>query len=793
MPLSALRVVELGSGSALAYGGKIFSDFGADVLKVEPPGGDPGRAEPPLVDVGGGPRESAYFAWLNTNKRSRVAGPEDEESIAALLADADLLLDARGPDSFLSGVLAHDRLRAENPGLVIVALSWFGEDGPYRNFRATDTTCRALAGLINLIGPREKPVAINDHQADIVAGIASFIAAMAGLLAGGAGRRFSLSIHEANVVLSDSHTVHGPGGPRGRFGVNRFSSTFPMGIYPCLKGWLGLGLSTPQQWRDFCGLFGVPELAADPRFFLGVDRAVHADEIEAHFAPKLLARTAEEWFSEGLRHRLPFAIVPDMAELLAQEVPRANGAFAAVRIGAASFEGPALPLRLTRTPPRAGGTAPRAGQSPPAPHSARRPFWNSVDSALPLAGVKIVDFTMGWAGPLVARHMGDLGAEVIKIEACRHYDWWRGQDHRPEAYATRIYEKRANFLELNRNKQGITLDLTTEEGVALAKRLVARADAVVENFSREVMPKLGLDYAALTKENPELVMVSMAAFPRGKWETGRAYGFTLEQAAGVPSVAGPPDGPPMLSHYAYGDPIGGLNGTAALLAALWHKRLTGQGQHIDLSQVACMIPMIAPWLIAQSVTSRTPERMGNRHPHYVPQNIFSSFGPDDFLAISVTTDAMWRALCGVIGRADLARDPALATAQGRRAQEEKIEAVIEDWTRARDADVAMNTLQAAGVAAGVVRSPYDLAADPHLAARGFWQVTERKFFGPHVQSALPFRESKKPYPVRYPAPTMGEFNDAVLGGILGLSPAELARLADAEIIGTEALPPRRGG
>jgi crotonobetainyl-CoA:carnitine CoA-transferase CaiB-like acyl-CoA transferase len=793
MPLSALRVVELGTGSALAYGGKIFSDLGADVLKVEPMGGDPGRAEPPLVDVGGGPRESAYFAWLNTNKRSRIAGPEDEESIAALLADTDLLLDARGPDAVSRGVLAHDRLRVEKPGLVIVALSWFGEDGPYRDFVATDTTCRALAGLINLIGPREKPVAINDHQADIVAGISSFIAAMAGLLAGGPGRRFSLSIHEANVVLSDSHTVHGPNGPRGRFGVNRFSSTFPMGIYPCLKGWLGLGLSTPQQWRDFCGLFGVPELAADPRFFLGVDRAVHADEIEAHFAPKLLARTSEEWFSEGLRRRLPFAIVPDMATLLAQEVPRAAGAFVPVRIGDATFEAPALPLRLTRTPPRAGGIAPRAGEFSSVPPRARRLFWDAVDPALPLAGVKIVDFTMGWAGPLVARHVADLGAEVIKIEACRHYDWWRGQDHRPEAYPTRIYEKRATFLELNRNKQGITLDLTTAEGVALAKRLVARADAVVENFSREVMPKLGLDYAALSEKNPELVMVSMAAFPRGPWESGRAYGFTLEQAAGVPSVAGPPEGPPMLSHYAYGDPIGGLNGTAALLAGLWHKRLTGQGQHIDLSQVACMIPMIAPWLIAQSATGKTPSRMGNRHPHYVPQNIFLSSGPDLFLAISVTTDAMWQALCGVIGRADLAREPALATAEGRRAHEEKIETAIEAWTSTRDADAAMNALQAACVAAGVARSPYDLASDPHLAARGFWQLTERKFVAPHVQSSLPFRESGKVYPVRHPAPTMGEFNDAVLGGILGLSPAEMARLTVAEIIGTEALAPHRGG
>ena len=776
MALAMLRVVELGSEAGLAqaasYAGKIFAAFGADVLKMEPAGGDPGR------------RDSAYFAWLNVGKRSRIG------DAGSVLDGVDVLLDARPLAEQSDGPFAHVRLQATYPDLVIVALSWFGEDGPYRDYLATDATLRALAGLIHLIGPVDKPVAINDHQADIVTGLTAYIAAMAALLGGGApdgkGRRMALSALEANAVLSDSHTVVGPGGSRRRCGVNRFSATFPVGVYPCREGWLGLGISTPQQWRDFCGLFGVAELAADPRFDLGVDRSAHADAIEAKFAPKLLERTAAEWFAEGLRHRLPFAIVPDMEELLRQAVPRANGAFAEVRIGAACFEGPLVPHRLTLTPPTSGGVAPLAGEEGVTPARAARPRWGGA-GALPLAGIKLVDFTMGWAGPLVARHLADLGAEVIKIEACRHYDWWRGQDHRAESYANKAYEKRPNFLELNRNKMGITLDLTTPEGVALAKRLVARADAVVENFSREVMPKLGLDYPALRAVNPELVMVSMAAFPRGPWETGRAYGFTLEQAAGVPTVAGPPEGPPMLSHYAYGDPIGGLNGTASLLTALWHRKLTGKGQHVDLSQVECMLPMVAPWLIAQSATGQTPARMGNRHPVHVPQNVFRCAGADDFVHVSAVDDAMWAALCRVIGRGDWAR---LSVAE-RRAREEEIEAAVEAWTAARDADAAMAELQAAGVAAGVVRSPYDLAADPQFVARDFWQMISRPYVDPHVQSSLPFREGSLPYKVRHPAPTMGEYNQAVLGGILGLSDAELARLEAAEIIGTAALPPRR--
>jgi len=783
MPLSGLRVVELGTGSAVAYAGRIFAGLGADVRKVEPDGGDPGRAEPPLVDAGDGRMESAYFAWLNARKHSVVLA-EDDPVLHELIGRADVLLDARTPDTVRVGPLAHAALRVAYPRLVITAISWFGESGPYRDFAASDAMCRSLAGLIELIGPKDRPVSIVDHQADVVAGLCAFIGTMAGLMDG--GRRYELSIHEALILLSESHTAQGPNGPRGRWGVNRFSTTFPIGVYKCKEGWLGVGLSTPQQWIDFCDLFGIPEVAADPRFRLGTDRAKLADEIEAHFAPKILTRTATEWFGEGLARKLPFAIVPDMKDLLQQRVSRDNGAFPEVAIGEARFEGPLLPLRLTQTPPRQGGRAPLAGEARPLPPY-RSPRPDGAGNALPLAGARVVDFTMGWAGPLVARTMADLGAEVIKIESCRHYDWWRGQDHSEHAYATRIYEKRPLFLALNRNKTGITIDLTTPEGIAVAKRLVARADAVVENYSREVMPKLGLDYESLKQVNPELVMVSMAAFPKGPWETGRAYGFTLEQAAGVPSVTGFADGPPMLNHYAYGDPIGGLNGTASLLAGLWHKRLTGKGQHIDLSQVECMLPLVAPWLIEQSVSGEVTPRMGNRHPRFVPHNIYRCAGDDAFIHIAATSDAMWRALAPKIGLPGLSG----ASAPDRRAREDDIDAAIERWTRARNADVAMSDLQAAGVAAGVVRSPFDLAEDPHLKARGFWRMVDRAFCGPNIQSSLPFREEAVPYPVRHAAPTLGEFNDAVLGGILGLSQAERADLQAREIIGTAGLPPRR--
>ncbi len=800
-PLAGYRVVELGTGASLAYCGKLFADFGAELLKIEPPGGDSGRGVPPLVDAGGGSTESAYFAWLNTNKRSIIVDAGTSVGVArlrTLIAGADVLLDARPPAECRDGALAHRELRAARPALVIAALSWFGESGPYAGFAGTDFVCRALAGLVKLIGPASgPPVAINDHQACIIGGLTAFIPALAGLQArDGIGRRFAVSVHEANVTLAEYQAALGIGGglPLERQGINRFAPTSPMGIYACREGWIGVTVVTPAQWRAFCTLLRMPEAAADPRFGTAIDRMRHADELETVFTPRFRERSAAEWFALALERRLPFAIVPSIPELVGEGVHRARGSFVPVEIGAVRFEAPILPQRLTRTPPTSGGRAPRAGadevEGRRSPSRERAGAGAGEPAGPPLAGVRIVDLSMGWAGPLVTRQMADLGAEVIKVEACQYPDWWRGVDNRPMFIEERLYEKRPPFLIMNRNKRGITLDLTTPEGVALLKRLVRRADAMVENYSRDVLPKLGLDYAALSLEKPDLVMVSMPAFgSSGAWADCRAYGSTLEHASGLPSVAGNPDWPPTMNHIAYGDAVGGLNAAAALVLGLLHRKRSGEGQHIDISQVECMLPLVAPWIIELSATGRVGPRLGNRHPLYVPQGCFQCAGADEWVAIAVITDEAWRALCRAIGRADLADDPAFATTAGRRSRQEEIEAIIAQWTRQRSADAAMSALQRAGIAAGTVRSPFELQADPHLVARGFWQQVDRPFSGAHAQPSAPYREDDAPYAVRRPAPTLGQDNHAVLADLLGLSKDEIAALGEKGIIGTEAIPP----
>ena len=800
LPLSKFRVVELGTGATVGYCGKLFADFGAEVIKIEPPGGDPGRHVLPTIDAGDGTQESLHFAWLNTNKASIIVDPETPggaQRIAALLESADVLLDARHPPVIQSSPLSHARLRKDIPGLAITAISWFGEYGPYRDYAVTESVARSLAGLVKLVGHVEGPPTLpRDGQTGVVGGITAFIPTLAGLYGNAHGaRRFAMSNFEALLQISEFDTglALEAGFSRPRPGINRFGRGYPSGNFHTKHGWLGITVVTPAQWSAFCEMIELPELAREPKYSATIGRFVHADELGAIIRPVLLHKTAMEWFQRGIELRLPLAVVPDMKELLKQEVQRERGAFGPVSIGNASFEGPVLPQHLTRTQPKPNGRAPRAGEQdgktfPAHTRSATRAA--TADDPQPLKGVRIIDLTMGWAGPSATRQLADLGADVIKVESCQYPDWFRGTDTRPPYHEERTYEKTHWFQYYNRNKRGITLDLTREAGLSLLKRLIAGADGVIDNYAADVMPRLGLGVDAILKLNPRAVVLTMPAFGmRGAWSGVRAYGSTLEQASGLPSVTGREEDPPTMLHTALGDPIGGLNAAAAMMVGLMHQKNTGEGQHIDLSQVQCMLPLAAPSILEQSATGATGPRLGNRHPEHTPHGCFPCLGIDQWLTLAVRNDDEWQALCKAMRRPDLAADKALATAEGRRNEEDRVEVAIRTWLADVRPDIAMMALQRLGVPAGIARLPQDLAADPHLMKIGHWQVCDRAFIGPHLEPSVSYREGDAllPYPITQLAPTLGQHNEEVLRDVLGLSADDIAQLARDQIIGHEAI------
>ena len=400
---------------------------------------------------------------------------------------------------------------------------------------------------------------------------------------------------------------------------------------------------------------------------------------------------------------------------------------------------------------------------------------------LPLSGLRIIDLTMGWAGPLATRNLADLGAEVIKVESCKRFDWWRSWEATPEWVADNGAEKSPQYLSVNRNKLDITLDLEHPIGRELLLKLVVTANALVENYSGSVLPKLGLDYPNLVKANPELVMVSMPAFgSTGPWSEFRAYGSTVEHSSGLPHLVGDPDQPPTMQHVAFGDAVGGLNGTAAILTALWHQKQSGKGQFVDLSQVECLFPLAAHGVLNQSVTGQAPQRTGNAHPEFAPYGVYPCSGNDVWVVIEVTDENQWQALQDLIP--DLADFSDLTDRRHRR---ESLNTIIAQWTRKQSADMAMQTLQSQNITAAKLNNGHDLLHEPQLESRGYLQWLERDHVGLQPNASAPFRTDSEPMPIRHPAPTLGQDNDYVLEEILGLSADEVSALERQGVIGTK--------
>jgi crotonobetainyl-CoA:carnitine CoA-transferase CaiB-like acyl-CoA transferase len=436
-------------------------------------------------------------------------------------------------------------------------------------------------------------------------------------------------------------------------------------------------------------------------------------------------------------------------------------------------------------------------------------------SRLPLEGIRVLDLSMWQAGPTVTMVMGDMGAEIVKIEALQRLDGWRGGAGLTE---NRAYERAPNWNGLNRNKLGLTLDLKHPAGAALFKRLVTVADVVVENYTPRVMHDFGLAYDVLQELNPGLVMISLSGFgATGPWRDFSAFAFPTEEMAGYSQLTGyEGGGPPMLAGHPITDAMAGMMGTFSVLVALEHRRRGGRGQYLDLSQVEALTGLIGEAVVDYSMNGRTLPRIGNRHPWMAPHGVYPTRNaerartnaehppvgepggvpraathaphPDDaWVAIAVGTDAQWRALCEAMGRADLADDPRFATLPPRRHNQDELDGYIEEWTRGRSHYEVMHALQQAGIAAGPVLTPAQILSDPHLEARGFFEVLDRAEVGGHPYPGPAFKLSKTPGRLRRPAPLLGEHNDYVLRELLGMPDDELRALASEDVIGTAPL------
>ena len=775
-PLEGVVVVEVAGGAAAAWCGRMLADAGATVVLAE---ASPGRRVQGVVRVQT-PLEEAWAAAMWAGKK--LVQPADAGALEALCAQADLVLvgEASGVDA--------SRLQ---PRRASVELNWFGRQGPYRDWTGNDLVVQALTGMPQMAGSVEgPPVQAGDRQSTSVAGVTAYIAALAALLAPAspAPRRYEVGILEANLVLSEMHMhfFERDGLPMKRCGINRFMPNSPVGVYPCREGWIGITATTPDQWKSLCAALEMHEQAADEGLATRELRFTRLDEVEQAMIQALSRRSADEWAAIGRRHKVPMVVVPDADGILAHPIFELRSALAELPLGAKTLKVPRTPFGLTRTPVatrlQALQTGAAAAEAAPGSAAGRHAGDASPDAG-PLAGLTVVDFAMGWAGPLATRLLADLGADVLKIEAGRYPDWWRGVNWTPEYIEARSYEDAKTFCAMNRGKRGISLDLTTEVGRALALDLISGADAVVENQAAGVMGKLGLGHETLLAHNPQLVMVSMSAFGTGNpWSDTRAYGSTLEQGAGVPSFAGFPGTAPTMYHLAYGDPIGGLYGCAAALTALHERRRSGQGQYVNLSMVEAMLQFTTPALLERQLTGAPVPRRGNRHPAMAPHGFYPAAGQDQWIAVAVPDHEAFVRLAGIVGQPQWTRDPALETLEGRLARHDEIDTAIAAWSRSRDRDESAQLLQAAGVAAAPLHHAQELFSNAHLEASGFYVDLVREFSGPQRQAGVAIVRDGRRLGARRPAPLLGEHSREVLLERAAMDEVRYERLVREDVI-----------
>ncbi len=413
---------------------------------------------------------------------------------------------------------------------------------------------------------------------------------------------------------------------------------------------------------------------------------------------------------------------------------------------------------------------------------------NDRTAALPLAGVRLLDLTTFWAGPIAAQMFADLGAEVIKIEALQKLDPWRAMfalATREQTDGPESYETSATFIAAHRNKLELTLNLKTAGGVEAFKDLVRVSDVVLENYSPRVMEHFALDYPRLREVNEAIVVTTLSGFGHsGPWRDYVSFASVAESLAGITDLLGYDGESPLIDGSMPSDPAGGFAAVIGTLLALEQVRRTGAGRHVDVSQFEATVPLLADALMEWSLLGRERTRGTNHSRWQAPHGVYRAAGDDRWISVSAGPDEEWEGLVTALGDPDWAREQRFATLEDRLANGEALDAHLTAWTAERDADEATALLQRHGVPAMPVLTPSLLLEDEHFVARGHFQSIERAYGGGWPQPSAPLRLDGERLPLRMPAPLLGEHNDYVLRELLGYDEERVAALAADGTIGT---------
>jgi crotonobetainyl-CoA:carnitine CoA-transferase CaiB-like acyl-CoA transferase len=812
------------AGPAGIYGTKLLADLGADVIRIEPPGGDPLRGAGPYYRNHPGPQRSLSFAFYNTSKRSIELDLDSEdgrERFRRLAATADFVFETAAPGELAAKGIGFEHLRRSNPGLIWVAISPFGQSGPRAGWKGSDLIAMAAGGVLYLSGfPGETPIYSPLDQAYHQGGIAAVTGALIAYhhrMRIGQGQLVDVSLQAAVATCTEATLgfwdYMGQNWERkGLNGLQGFQA-----LYPCQDGWvigmLGNRWENLLAWAEEVGV--ADDEWRNPRWRERSERDTHRPEISTLAAQLFATQTMEQIYLRGQHHRIAFQPVLRVPHLLADPQLAFRGFWTSVAhddLGT-TITYPGAPFlstsgfwRMRRRAPLSGEhtadileeletTAAKdaAGRNIPSPAAVGegqgegliRPPQRSTSETrtLPLAGIRIVDFSAAATGPLATRTFADHGAEVIKVEFGQRPDGTH-LNIAPRLPGNPGVNVSANFNALNAGKRDITLNMNLPAANELLKELVKIADVVVDNYGRDPFPKWGLSYEEARELCPDVIMARSSTKGRSGPRNGDVgFGTGIAAAAGWNTMMGFPDEPPAGMGPAYPDfSVNCHHLMIAILTALEHRRRTGEGQYIDLSQTESTITWIGPAVLDYIVNGTEHGPHANHHPDYAPHGVYRAAGDDRWIAIACDPggwDSLVRAAAD--DSLDLHREE-FASHAARKANEDSLDAALRRWIASQDAESLAERLQRAGIAAYNVATGHDLVEDPQLAHREHFVRLEHPEAGVRRWERNSFLLTEtEGRPTR--SHLLGEDNDWVLSELLGLDPDATAAAYVDGVIG----------
>lgn len=761
--LAGLRVVDLCDGAPDAIT-RILADLGADVLKVEPPGGATGRNELPALD-----RISIPFALHNANKRAIVLDPAsdaDRRTLLDLVGAADIVVDSGLPGQATAYGTSCEQLADTYGQLVAMQVTDFGTSGPLGGWRATDPVLYAMCTALSRSGPATGiPVLPPEGIASATAAVQAawvLLAAYFNRLRCGVGDYIDFSRFDAVVTALDP-----PFGTQGQAatartarerwrGRPRNQDLYP--IFACRDGFVRICVMAPRQWHGMRAWLGEPEQFQDSRFDGLAARAQAFGELGALIGAKFADRTREELVAEGQQFGVPIAAVLSPSEALHSDhlgavgaladVELAPGVDARVPVGYWSVDGDRAGFRTCAPSVDSGESSWLTTRFDPIP--------TEPVGGLPLAGIRIADLGIIVAGGELSRLFGDLGAEVIKVESAAYPDGLR-QKREGQAIGD-------SFARAHRNHLGFGLDLRSPAGAEVFASLVTCADAVFANFKPGTLAALGFDYERLRALNPTIVLAESSAYGDiGPWSTRMGYGPLVRAVTGVTSLWTSGQADPTARHPFYDattifpDHVVGRISAIGALSGLIRRCRTGDGARIHVSQAEAGINQLATefvMLAAEASGTGTVEHCAAEH------LILACSGDDEWCVVSITSPDDRLAIAGVIG-----------------------DETLQTWVAQHTPAQAAERLQAVGVAAGPMNRPDEVYHDPQLRARRVLTDMAHPLFDvplPAESGPAAFRNIP-PSPQR-PAPLPGADTRRICTDVLGMTHRDVEKLIDSGVL-----------